>query len=67
MVPYAFSQIRNYEVGVVFPLRDESAVETVTCWERPPKRYVPGKDEPWVRRGCSCRFERVRAHSVSCC
>ena len=46
---FSLIQIGNYELGVMFPLKDEQAADNVACWERPPKKYVPGKDEPWVR------------------
>ncbi|KAG2005546.1 hypothetical protein CC2G_001942 [Coprinopsis cinerea AmutBmut pab1-1] len=41
--------ITNYEVGVVFPLKDDAEVEKVACFQRPPKKYVAGKDEPWIQ------------------
>jgi tyrosyl-DNA phosphodiesterase 1 len=42
-------QVTNFELGVLVPLRSEAELERVACWERPPRRYVLGKDEPWVR------------------
>ena len=27
----------------------EEEIERMTCWERPPQKYVLGRDEPWVR------------------
>lgn len=42
----AVVQIRNYELGVVFPLKDQKAVDEFICWERPVVPY--GRDEPWV-------------------
>ncbi|KAF9461346.1 tyrosyl-DNA phosphodiesterase-domain-containing protein [Collybia nuda] len=41
--------ISNYELGVMFPLKDEAAVDRVACWERPPKKYARGNDEPWMQ------------------
>ncbi|PCH43297.1 phospholipase D/nuclease [Wolfiporia cocos MD-104 SS10] len=41
--------IMNYELGVLFPLRSEEEVAQMTCWERPPKKYVLGTDEPWIQ------------------
>lgn len=41
--------ISNYELGVIFPLKDEAEVNLVACWERPPRRYVSGKDDPWMQ------------------
>ncbi len=41
-------QINNYELGVVIPLHSQEEVDRVTCWERPPQKYVAGRDEPWV-------------------
>ena len=41
--------VTNYELGVVFPIKDEEQLRSVQLWERPPRRY--GKeDEPWVSR-----------------
>ncbi|TFK36150.1 tyrosyl-DNA phosphodiesterase-domain-containing protein [Crucibulum laeve] len=41
--------ISNYEVGVVFPLKDEEAANQFACFERPPKKYASGRDEPWIQ------------------
>ncbi|KAF8991300.1 phospholipase D nuclease [Cyathus striatus] len=41
--------ITNYEVGVVFPLKDEKDIDRVSCFERPPKKYTAGRDEPWIQ------------------
>ncbi|KAH9911780.1 phospholipase D/nuclease [Epithele typhae] len=41
--------ITNYELGILMPLQNEAEVDRLTCWERPPKKYVAGQDEPWVR------------------
>jgi len=41
--------ISNYELGVMFPLKDEAEVNQTACWERPPKKYVSGRDEPWIQ------------------
>ncbi|KAK0448032.1 tyrosyl-DNA phosphodiesterase-domain-containing protein [Armillaria borealis] len=38
--------IKNYEIGIVFPIKNEDVLEKVTFWERPPKRYDEGG--PWV-------------------
>ena len=43
------AQITNYELGILIPLRSEEEIEKMTCWERPPQKYVLGRDEPWVR------------------
>ena len=40
-------QISNYEVGVVFLLKDGKDADRVACFQRPPKKYS-SKDEPWV-------------------
>ncbi|OJT09751.1 Tyrosyl-DNA phosphodiesterase 1 [Trametes pubescens] len=40
--------INNYELGVVIPLHSQEEVDRVTCWERPPQKYVAGRDEPWA-------------------
>lgn len=52
-------QISNYELGVVFPLKDEAQVNQTACWERPPKKYVSGRDEPWV--SCIPPFNSTRS------
>ena len=41
-------QVTNYELGIVLPLKSEEEIEGIACWERPAKKYVIGKDEPWV-------------------
>ncbi|KAI0772326.1 phospholipase D/nuclease [Trametes elegans] len=41
--------INNYELGVVIPLRSQDEMERVACWERPPPKYVAGRDEPWMQ------------------
>src|ERR1700691_4968437 len=42
-------QVTNYELGVVFPLKDYDHIDRIACWERPPRKYVLGDDVPWVR------------------
>ncbi|KAG7442445.1 phospholipase D/nuclease [Guyanagaster necrorhizus] len=39
--------LKNYEIGIVFPIRNKEALEKVTFWERPPQRYDEGG--PWVQ------------------
>ncbi|SJL01230.1 uncharacterized protein ARMOST_04548 [Armillaria ostoyae] len=39
--------IKNYEIGIVFPIKNEEALEKVTFWERPPERYDEGG--PWMQ------------------
>ncbi len=66
-------QVTNYELGVMFPLKTEEELNTLPCWERPAKKYVSGKDEPWVRGvflpfsklllTCSIDTGRIRIHS----
>ncbi|KAH9851198.1 phospholipase D/nuclease [Lenzites betulinus] len=41
--------INNYELGIVIPLRNEAEIDRVACWERPPQKYVTGKDMPWMQ------------------
>ncbi|KAL0567808.1 hypothetical protein V5O48_014189 [Marasmius crinis-equi] len=41
--------IRNYELGIVFPLKTQADVETVACWERPAEGYAGTGKEPWIR------------------
>jgi len=40
--------ISNYELGVVFLLKDEKDADRVACFQRPPKKYT-SKDEPWIQ------------------
>jgi len=40
--------VTNYELGIVFSLRDEADVERVVSYERPPKRYG-SRDRPWMQ------------------
>ncbi|KAK2460371.1 hypothetical protein APHAL10511_007536 [Amanita phalloides] len=40
--------ISNYEIGVIFPLRDAQEIDPVACWERPPRKYG-SRDEPWIQ------------------
>lgn len=47
--PERLFQITNYELGIAFPLRSEKEVEDVACYKRPPRKYVTGTYEPWVR------------------
>ncbi|KAI9431173.1 phospholipase D/nuclease [Lactarius indigo] len=42
--------VTNYELGIVFPLKDEAEIDRVVCYERPPKRYGP-RDRPWANAG----------------
>ncbi|KAK0490374.1 tyrosyl-DNA phosphodiesterase-domain-containing protein [Armillaria novae-zelandiae] len=39
--------IKNYEIGIVFPIRNEEVLQKVTFWERPPKRY--DENGPWMQ------------------
>ena len=41
-------QITNYELGILIPLHSQEEIDRVACWERPPQKYVSGRDEPWV-------------------
>ncbi|KAK0231472.1 tyrosyl-DNA phosphodiesterase-domain-containing protein [Armillaria fumosa] len=39
--------IKNYEIGIVFPIKNEEVLQKVTFWERPPKRY--DENGPWMQ------------------
>jgi len=39
----------NYELGIVFPLYDETDVKRVSCFKRPPRKYVLGQDRAWMQ------------------
>ncbi|KAG6836262.1 hypothetical protein H0H93_009663 [Arthromyces matolae] len=41
--------ISNYELGIVFPLKDKEHADMVACFQRPPTKYTRG-DVPWVSR-----------------
>ena len=32
----------------MLPVHSEAEANQLVCWERPPRKYVLGKDEPWV-------------------
>ncbi|GAW05961.1 phospholipase D nuclease [Lentinula edodes] len=40
--------IRNYELGIVLPLKDMAEVDNLACFERPPRKYGPD-DSPWIQ------------------
>jgi len=40
--------VTNYELGVVFALKDEADVDRVACYQRPPTRYS-SRDRPWMQ------------------
>ncbi|KAH9969957.1 tyrosyl-DNA phosphodiesterase-domain-containing protein [Russula compacta] len=40
--------VTNYELGIVFPLKDQADVDRVVCYERPPSRYG-SRDRPWMQ------------------
>ncbi|KAJ4492595.1 tyrosyl-DNA phosphodiesterase-domain-containing protein [Lentinula edodes] len=40
--------IRNYELGIVLPLKDMAEVDKLACFERPPRKYGPD-DSPWIQ------------------
>ncbi|GJE97021.1 tyrosyl-DNA phosphodiesterase [Phanerochaete sordida] len=41
--------VTNYELGVLVPLDTPQDADRVACWERPPRKYVLGTDEPWMQ------------------
>jgi len=41
--------LTNYELGIVFPLYEEKDVKRVSCFKRPPRKYVLGEDRPWIQ------------------
>ncbi|EPS99962.1 hypothetical protein FOMPIDRAFT_1060549 [Fomitopsis schrenkii] len=41
--------ITNYELGILLPVHSEEEANQLACWERPPRKYVLGKDEPWIQ------------------
>ncbi|KAH7882123.1 tyrosyl-DNA phosphodiesterase-domain-containing protein [Phlebopus sp. FC_14] len=45
--------IVNYELGILFPLYGEDDLKRVSCFKRPPRKYVPGKDRPWIQEESS--------------
>ena len=53
-------QIQNYELGVLFPVKEEQEVDRFACFERPPRKYSTD-DLPWVSEDNS---ERIVAHKM---
>ncbi|OCH86596.1 phospholipase D/nuclease [Obba rivulosa] len=49
--------ITNYELGIVWPLYSDQEASRVACWERPPRKYVIGKDLPWMQSESPCFVE----------
>ncbi|KDQ55780.1 hypothetical protein JAAARDRAFT_159157 [Jaapia argillacea MUCL 33604] len=41
--------VTNYELGIVFPLKDEKDVDRVAAWKRPPRKYDTRKDIAWMQ------------------
>jgi len=41
--------VTNYELGVLFPLKDDAHVDSIACWQRPARKYVFGDDLPWMQ------------------
>jgi len=41
--------IVNYELGIVFPLKNEKEANAVACWERPPRKYNLDTDRAWIQ------------------
>jgi tyrosyl-DNA phosphodiesterase-1 len=40
--------ITNYELGVVFPIKEAKMMDELAAWKRPARKYVLGQDLPWV-------------------
>ncbi|KAL0952280.1 hypothetical protein HGRIS_006570 [Hohenbuehelia grisea] len=40
--------IKNYELGIVFPIKDAAHLDKLTCWRRPPRKYG-SQDLPWMQ------------------
>ncbi|PPQ68438.1 hypothetical protein CVT25_007831 [Psilocybe cyanescens] len=40
--------ITNYELGVVFLLKDAQEADSIACFQRPPTKYT-SRDEPWIQ------------------
>jgi len=40
--------VTNYELGIVFSLKDEADVDRVACYQRSPTRYS-SRDRPWMQ------------------
>jgi tyrosyl-DNA phosphodiesterase-1 len=60
-----FSQITNYELGIVLLLKDVEEADRVACFQRPPKKYTPS-DEPWVSVHKYLRQDTAK-HLISRC
>ncbi|EJD52434.1 phospholipase D/nuclease [Auricularia subglabra TFB-10046 SS5] len=42
--------IRNYELGVVLPIKDPAQFDDLVCWKRPARKYESGKDVAWMQK-----------------
>ena len=40
-------QVTSYELGIVFPLKEEAEIDRVVCYGRPAKRYG-SRDRLWA-------------------
>jgi len=40
--------ITNFELGIVLPIEKQEMLDEVAAWKRPARKYVTGKDVPWV-------------------
>lgn len=54
--------VTNYEIGIVFPLKDEAEANRVACFQRPPRKYA-SSDEPWIQDE-SLYFQQAEAASI---
>ncbi|KIJ62339.1 hypothetical protein HYDPIDRAFT_30594 [Hydnomerulius pinastri MD-312] len=45
--------IVNYELGILFPLYGEEDVRRVSCFKRPPRKYISEEDRPWIQEESS--------------
>ncbi|KAJ9094987.1 hypothetical protein QFC21_005780 [Naganishia friedmannii] len=44
--------VRNYEMGVILPLpveNTEQVASEIATWQRPPRKYDPQRDKPWMQ------------------
>jgi hypothetical protein len=58
-----YPQIQNYELGILFLLKDEEVVDRIACYERPPRKYS-ANDLPWVSQQY---FERAVTDRILVC
>ncbi|KAH7108394.1 phospholipase D/nuclease [Auriculariales sp. MPI-PUGE-AT-0066] len=42
--------VTNFELGIVFPIKDRAMMDELVSWKRPARKYVIGTDMPWTQK-----------------